>query len=514
MDEETQAAIAAAVESGRARAGCTARTRSASGTATAEPCGRAAASTPIVDVDGQYEGMVSLVTDITEQRAVRGAAPLQRGPSDHALRGLVGHHGDPRARRDVAREPGGHAHPRVPDRLGPRRRDPLAAYTPRTSTRRASRSAEVLAGTRGKHEPVRLRLRHIDGHYLWFDCTAENQIDNPTVRGLIIIARDVTEQKAAEDAQAEAETRFRAAFERSPLGIALITLEGVHHRRERGVHDDGRTDRGGARSASTSSCSSTPTTANGSSRRAPGAVLGEATTPPGPGAPAAARRPGRLGDGRRLVRHQPGRDPRVHDRPGGGRHRAQEAGGATRVPGVPRPAHAPREPGPPPQPPRDGVGAPQRPRVSSRSCSSTSTGSSRSTTPAGTKPATSCCCSSPRRLERSVRAGDAVARFGGDEFVVICEEVASRDEAVQIAGRIRESLARTYRLSSGEANVAASVGHRHRRRPGDPSTTCCATPTWPRTGPRSSAGTGSSSPAATRPAAPRYPSQSAARSSR
>jgi PAS domain S-box-containing protein len=85
---------------------------------------------------------------------------------------------------------------------------------------------EVLSGTRAKHEPIRVRLRHLDGHYLWFDCTAENQIDNPTVRGLIIIARDVTDQKTAEDAQLEAEQRFRATFERSPLGIALITIEG------------------------------------------------------------------------------------------------------------------------------------------------------------------------------------------------------------------------------------------------------------------------------------------------
>ncbi len=63
-----------------------------------------------------------------------------------------------------------------------------------------------------------------------------------------------------------------------------------------------------------------------------------------------------------------------------------------------------------------------------------------------------------RRLERSVRAGDKVARFGGDEFVVVCEDVADRDEAILIAARIRESLARTYRLSSGDALVHASIG--------------------------------------------------------
>jgi diguanylate cyclase (GGDEF)-like protein len=40
----------------------------------------------------------------------------------------------------------------------------------------------------------------------------------------------------------------------------------------------------------------------------------------------------------------------------------------------------------------------------------------------------------------------------------VCEEVGGRDEALQIASRIRESLALTYRLSIGEAQVHASVG--------------------------------------------------------
>jgi diguanylate cyclase (GGDEF)-like protein len=62
------------------------------------------------------------------------------------------------------------------------------------------------------------------------------------------------------------------------------------------------------------------------------------------------------------------------------------------------------------------------------------------------------------RLKRSVRGSDTVARFGGDEFVVICEGVVDRAEAVQIAGRIRETLAHPYQLKAATAEIAASVG--------------------------------------------------------
>ena len=55
----------------------------------------------------------------------------------------------------MAREPGRDPHPRLPDRLGSRGRHPLAGPSRRPRARRTLRSGEVLAGTRGKHEPAR-----------------------------------------------------------------------------------------------------------------------------------------------------------------------------------------------------------------------------------------------------------------------------------------------------------------------------------------------------------------------
>jgi len=63
-----------------------------------------------------------------------------------------------------------------------------------------------------------------------------------------------------------------------------------------------------------------------------------------------------------------------------------------------------------------------------------------------------------RRLSSVVRRGDTVARFGGDEFVVLCEDLDGEGQAVELAERIARALAEPFVLSHAEATVAASVG--------------------------------------------------------
>lgn len=63
-----------------------------------------------------------------------------------------------------------------------------------------------------------------------------------------------------------------------------------------------------------------------------------------------------------------------------------------------------------------------------------------------------------QRLLECVRNTDVVARFGGDEFVILLENVSDLEIATTIANRILERVEEPVALSSGIGNVGTSIG--------------------------------------------------------
>lgn len=62
-----------------------------------------------------------------------------------------------------------------------------------------------------------------------------------------------------------------------------------------------------------------------------------------------------------------------------------------------------------------------------------------------------------QRLNAAVRAGDVIARFGGDEFVVVCED-ADRDAVAVVAERIRLAVRSPLDRVPSSFSLTASIG--------------------------------------------------------
>ena len=66
-----------------------------------------------------------------------------------------------------------------------------------------------------------------------------------------------------------------------------------------------------------------------------------------------------------------------------------------------------------------------------------------------------------RRLRKAVRPDDFVARFGGDEFVVLCRKVGSPDQAKELAERLLRDLCVEVRVGAARYAVSLSIGVAH-----------------------------------------------------
>jgi len=63
-----------------------------------------------------------------------------------------------------------------------------------------------------------------------------------------------------------------------------------------------------------------------------------------------------------------------------------------------------------------------------------------------------------QRISASIRAADTAARFGGDEFAILLEDVHDIQSAAETAERILETLARPLQLDHNDIVIRASLG--------------------------------------------------------
>jgi diguanylate cyclase (GGDEF)-like protein len=72
------------------------------------------------------------------------------------------------------------------------------------------------------------------------------------------------------------------------------------------------------------------------------------------------------------------------------------------------------------------------------------------------------------RLRHCVRDSDTVARFGGDEFAALFEEISAPDDAETVADRVVRAIQRPFDIDGHSCHITASVGVALRQ-PSDPT---------------------------------------------
>jgi diguanylate cyclase (GGDEF)-like protein len=62
------------------------------------------------------------------------------------------------------------------------------------------------------------------------------------------------------------------------------------------------------------------------------------------------------------------------------------------------------------------------------------------------------------RIRSGLRAPETIARYGGDEFLVLCEEPAQAQAAQRLTAYVEQALAEPFVLAGTEVRASVSVG--------------------------------------------------------
>lgn len=63
------------------------------------------------------------------------------------------------------------------------------------------------------------------------------------------------------------------------------------------------------------------------------------------------------------------------------------------------------------------------------------------------------------RLRKIARHNDSVARIGGDEFVLLADNISSEDNIISIINRLKDEMSTPFHIDSNQVSITASIGY-------------------------------------------------------
>ncbi len=109
-------------------------------------------------------------------------------------------------------------------------RDGFALIHPDDIGVAAESLGSTVAGGDGVREPLLLRLRHADSSWREVEILTHNLSSDERIAGLVITARDMAARRQSERTAREARDLFEQAFDRAPIGMAIVETDGALRR--------------------------------------------------------------------------------------------------------------------------------------------------------------------------------------------------------------------------------------------------------------------------------------------
>ncbi|HOX37077.1 MAG TPA: PAS domain S-box protein [Candidatus Brocadiia bacterium] len=180
---------------------------------------------PVKDSDGRPVSVLFTAADVTGRKN----AEKQLAESEIRFRSLVQNSSD----MVMIMRPDGeviYESPAVENVLGYKAEELVGtnslAYIKEEDVGRVRQQLEKLLKGDAGVERVEFRARHKNGSWVWVEAVGMNLLDNPSVNGIVVNSRDISERRQAEDALRESEERFRTIFESARDAIYIKDIEG------------------------------------------------------------------------------------------------------------------------------------------------------------------------------------------------------------------------------------------------------------------------------------------------